>query len=130
MVPELKRAWIMAHSGASAAEEAVVVTKTPDGGYQAAVQPHSNLHGSARFVLPPEAVAVFHTHSDRVLPQPSKGDRELADRMGVPVLTLSRQGLFLYDPEGRTTWKLMERLNWLRVEAWERIDRAAPARAR
>jgi hypothetical protein len=117
-IPELRRAWMMCHAGAAAAEEAVVVTRLAGGGYQAVVQPHGNLHGSARFVLPPDAVAVFHTHSDRVLPQPSRGDRRLADRTGVPILTLSREGIFLYDPESERTWKLMERLEWLEKEAW------------
>jgi hypothetical protein len=113
VVAELRRAWIVAHAGAAPTEEVVILTPAPGGGFEAKLQPHSNLHGSSRFLLPPDAAAIFHTHPDSVLPQPSRDDRRLADRTGIPVFTLSSRGLFVYDPATGRISKLEGRLDWL-----------------
>ena len=118
VVGELRRAWLLAHAGTAPVEEVVVVARTPDGRFEAVLQPHSNLYGRGRFLLPPGAAAIFHTHPDSVLPQPSRDDRRLADRTGVPIFTLSSSGLYLYDPATRRISKLMDRLDWLEQKAW------------
>ena len=118
---ELERAWLLARAGTGAVEEAVLLVRLPDGGWEARLEPHSNVHAGARFSLPPGAAAIFHTHPNAVLAEPSRQDRRLADRLGLPVFTLASEGLFVYDPRAGRVLKLMDRLQWLDAERWRRL---------
>jgi len=62
--------------------------------------------------VPGDAVALVHTHPGNVDPRPSEGDRATARALGLPVLAVSRGGVFTALPDGRVlreggdTWYL------------------------
>jgi JAB domain-containing protein similar to deubiquitination enzymes len=49
---------------------------------------------------PGGALAIVHTHPDRADPRPSSVDAALARRLGLPVYTLTRHGLWVARPDG------------------------------
>jgi JAB domain-containing protein similar to deubiquitination enzymes len=49
---------------------------------------------------PDGALAIVHTHPDRADPRPSSVDAALARRLGLPVYTLTRHGLWVARPDG------------------------------
>ena len=56
-----------------------------------------------RVVERPQAdgrVAIVHTHPLRTDPRPSSGDAALSRRLGLPVYTLTRYGLWVAQPDG------------------------------
>lgn len=65
-------------------------------------------------IIPGVTVAVYHVHPKSADPQPSDADRRLADRWRIKVYTMHYAGLYVYDPETKTTERLKERLDWLR----------------
>jgi hypothetical protein len=46
---------------------------------------------------------VVHTHSDPYVRRPSSGDVEPAKRTKTNIYTITKSGLFLTDPDGKTT---------------------------
>ena len=49
---------------------------------------------------PAGALAIVHTHPLRTDPRPSSGDAALSRRLGLPVYTLTRHGLWVAQPDG------------------------------
>ncbi len=54
---------------------------------------------SFRGAIPAGTIAIAHTHPNQ-LPSPSAGDRALAQKLGVPVLVLTRKGIVAALPAG------------------------------
>ena len=53
---------------------------------------------------PPGTIAVAHTHPNSADPQPSDGDRRNANKVNLPFYTVTRKGIYKYDPAtGQTT---------------------------
>jgi len=50
--------------------------------------------------VPANAVAIVHTHPAMVDPKPSEQDIDTARRLGVPVYTVSRSGIWKAIPDG------------------------------
>lgn len=113
-----RKAWMMVHGGNSHAEIVVLIVNSPEGAYQAIVQTYTNQHHRFAFPFRPDVVAVFHSHPSCIAPEPSNSDRILADRIQVPIATMTRDGLFVYDPTTRTTELIMRRLDWLKTNHW------------
>lgn len=70
------------------------------------------------FTLYADTIAIIHTHPNAMPAQPSVEDEALAQRRGVPVCTVTNRGLYCYDPAVRKTVKLMEGMQWQKVEGW------------
>ena len=117
-VREFERAGTLAHGGTVDMEVVVLVVRAANGTYTARVQPLSNHHKRGSFRFHSGVAAVFHTHPNSCHTQPSRSDRKLADRIRVPIATMTRRGLFVYDPMTRKTTKLMPRLEWLDAANW------------
>ena len=117
-VGQFERAWTLAHGGTVDMELVVLVIRAANGTYTARVQPLSNHHKRGSFRFHSGVAAVFHTHPNSCHAQPSRFDRKLADRIRVPIATMTRRGLFVYDPVTRKTAKLMPRLEWLDAANW------------
>ncbi len=105
----------------------VVVSFGADGRFYAKAQPPGNQHYRSAIRFHSGVAAVFHSHPSSCDPRPSLQDRRLADRLQVPIGTLTRQGLFVYDPTTRNTTKLMRRLEWLDEAHWDVLRSKAPA---
>lgn len=52
---------------------------------------------------PVGTVAVAHTHPNKANHRPSTGDRATADRINLPIYTITRSGIYKYDPVTRAT---------------------------
>jgi RHS repeat-associated protein len=53
--------------------------------------------------LPRGVIAVVHTHPNKADPKPSTGDRASAAKVGLPFYTVTRSGIYKYDPTTRAT---------------------------
>ena len=53
--------------------------------------------------LPDRLVAQAHTHGDHLEPKPSSQDVSTARTLGIPVLTLTRKGIWKASPNGSVT---------------------------
>lgn len=62
--------------------------------------------------IPAGAIAIVHTHPDRLSPAPSHGDCELARRTRLPVVTLSRWAIWVIEPDAEESVRLVYRRNW------------------
>ena len=48
---------------------------------------------------PTGVLAITHTHPRSAGPEPSAGDIATADRLGLPIYTVTQRGIFKYDSE-------------------------------
>lgn len=55
--------------------------------------------------LPPGTIAVAHTHPNTAGQEPSAGDQATASRIHLPIYTITRTGIYKYDPVTRTITK-------------------------
>jgi len=113
LVDEFQKAWLLARNGTSNREAVVLVFRTADGKYTGRLLPITNEGLQLTFNWDPAAIAIVHTHPNHCDPAPAKADRELSDRLRVPVITLARSGMYLYDPVARKTIKVQNGLDWL-----------------
>ncbi|MCP5115231.1 MAG: hypothetical protein GY953_30735 [bacterium] len=119
-VQTFRQAWETAGLGNRDLEALVLVMEDPTGGHEASYRGASRLYRAARFTWDPRTVAIFHTHPNRSTEKPSTRDRALADRMRVPIFTLTNRGLWGYDPATRKTSLVMDGIRWLYPKNWEK----------
>ena len=75
---------------------------------------------------PVGAMAIVHTHPAVVDPRPSDTDRATANRLGVPVYTVSRRGIWKAEPGGAVT-RVGDETWWSGCETGEACREGAPA---
>ena len=82
-------------------ERAAFLRLMPDGTYEHVPWPFSATYQSARFTgtVPNRTVAIVHTHPLR-MPRPSSHDRELAQRLGLPIVVITPRSLMVAQPDG------------------------------
>jgi hypothetical protein len=112
IVDEFAQAWMGAANGTSASESVVLILRMAGGGYGAKCLGRTNQHREFTFAHPATA-AIVHTHPNNADPRPQGEDINVADRYGVPIFTIARRGMFVYDPATKTTSKVKEGLDWL-----------------
>jgi hypothetical protein len=120
VVKEFQRAWTISNNGTSGKEGLVLLFQGFDGGYLARVQRKTNELRQVTFTWVPNAIAVVHTHPNRNDPRPSTNDMELADRLKVPMITITLHGMFVYDPATKQTTRVFDGLDWLDSSNWAR----------
>ena len=113
LVDQFQKAWLLARNGTSSREAVVLVFRSTDGRYTGRTLPITNEGLQLTFTWDPAAIAIVHTHPNRCDPAPAKADRQLSDRLGVPIITITRSGMFVYDPATRKTSKVQNGLDWL-----------------
>jgi hypothetical protein len=118
VVAQLERAWRAAGAGMENRESVVLLFRMVDGSIEARGQGLTNEQLGFTFRWHPEAVAIVHTHPNSVNPRPSENDRRIADKMAVPIFTITSRGMFVYDPEMKTISQLQASLNWLELSKW------------
>jgi hypothetical protein len=125
LVLPFKKAWRNSGNGTLKVEGAVLIYANPDGSYAAALEKYTNESRQLSFKWNPAIIAIAHTHPNDFDPEPSGPDKYLADRFGVPILTLTDNGMFMYDPATRVVSKIKERLEWLKSSNWPASDALA-----
>ncbi|HKA21168.1 MAG TPA: hypothetical protein VKN18_23015 [Blastocatellia bacterium] len=119
---EFLKAWNSSHNGVDKVEAVVLIFCKVDGSYFATALGQTNEPNKFRFKWDPAAIAIAHTHPTSIDPKPSKEDMRVADRLGVPILTMSRWGMYMYDPGTQRTTKVQNSLDWLEPSSWVQIS--------
>jgi hypothetical protein len=98
---EAFRLWERCGFGADRTERAAWVLPAPDGVAWKA-WPWDRRYLESRWLgpTPANAVAIVHTHPAIVDPRPSFTDVATAVRLGIPVYTVSRSGIWKAEPSG------------------------------
>lgn len=124
---EFQEAWRASRNGSDGSEGLVLVYPTRDGSILARSQGKSQEQKHFTFSWAVNIIAVVHTHPNDVDPRPLEADLRLADRFGVPVFTITRRGMYVYDPDTKKISILQEGLDWLESAKWNH-DRQADAK--
>jgi hypothetical protein len=119
LVQEMKRAWHAAGAGVGDEESVLLIFRMVDDSIQARRQPISNEHKAFIFEWHPSAIAILHTHPNSVDPRPSRTDRRVAERLGVPIFTLTIDGMYMYDPQTKKVTLIHYGLDWLEPSRWK-----------
>jgi hypothetical protein len=126
VVREFGRAWHL--SGNGRVETLVLISWQSDGSLAAQAQPCSAAGTFCRFPLTSRVVAIAHTHPESGDERPSNDDVALADRFGLPVFTLTRRGMYVYDPDTKKVRELQVNLDWLNPAKWAKYSLVAANR--
>src|SRR5262245_22999212 len=119
IVEEMERAWRVVGGGIDNKEAVLLLFRMHDGSIQARPEGLTNEQKAFTFKWSPSAIAILHTHPNSVDPQPSRPDRQLADKLGVPIFTLTVRGMYLYDPHTRKATQIKRGLDWLELSKWK-----------
>ena len=128
VVKEFEAAWIRSCSGRSSRESLLLIFRNSYGFYKAVSAGMTNEYKKFTFTWDPNAIAIVHTHPNNSVPEPQEPDRRLADRLGVPIMTITSSGMFMYDPTVKKTTKLQDGLDWLDQSKWSRAPVVASSR--
>lgn len=121
---EFLKAWNSSHNGVDKVEAVVLIFCRADGSYFATALGQTNESNKLRFKWDPAAIAIAHTHPTNLDPKPSSEDKRIADKLGVPIFTMSRWGMYMYDPETKQTRKVQNNLDWLDSSKWLQTSNA------
>ena len=113
LVDEFQKAWVLSKNGTSDREAVVLIFRTAAGSYTGRTLAITNEQAHLTFRMDPAAIAIAHTHPNHCDPAPSKDDRQLADRLRVPIITITKSGMFVYDPAAKRVRKVQDGLGWL-----------------
>lgn len=128
IVKQFKGAWQQSGLGTKDSEAVVFVVRKPDGSADALWGGRTNESYKFTFDWNPSIIAIVHTHPNNCDPKPQEQDLLVAQRFGVPILTITRRGMYIYDPSlGRIT-KVQNGTDWLELSSWTR--RIPPTMAR
>jgi hypothetical protein len=96
-------------------EVAVFIVKSPDGHLSCLLWPHTASIRSARYDggIPIGTIALAHTHP-HYAEKPSRGDVDLAQRIGLPIYVVTRWHLYVVDPTTGRSTELIRQKNWTR----------------
>jgi hypothetical protein len=117
---EMRRAWSKSQNGNTNNEFVVFVYRRADGTLFGELQATKSEFQIATFHFRASVVIIMHTHSNSARAQPSSLDKATAKRWHVPIVTLSRFGMYLYDPVTNTTVEVQKGLTWLDSDKKER----------
>ena len=120
VVQEMGRAWKVVGCGAGNEEAVLLLFRMADGSIKARAEGMTNEHRSFTFNWDPAAVAIVHTHPNSADPEPSHHDRRLADKLSVPIFTLTWRGMFVYEPRTKRVFRIQRELDWIEPSKWER----------
>jgi hypothetical protein len=111
------KAWSQSAAGTSGVEATFRLDGTPKA-YTVVHAAHTNEQMQQQVEIVSGTFSLFHVHPNRGAPEPSQGDRDIADRLwregrDFVMFTFSRSGLYAYDPSNRSTTLLRNGLDWL-----------------
>jgi hypothetical protein len=118
VIQEFANAWRGARLGKADTERAVLLFRKADGSLVAEAQGYTNEFGRFTFKWNAAAIAIVHTHRNNVAAEPAPADKELADKLGVPIFTITNRGMYVYDPEMKRVSKVQDGLDWLDPSKW------------
>jgi hypothetical protein len=125
MVKEFNGAWQQCVLGTKHFEAVVLVLRESDGSVKAVSAGRSNASYEFSFTWNPAIIAIFHTHPNNRDPQPVDQDILVARRFDIPIFTITRRGMYMYDPATDRITKLKSGVDWLDLATWKQDALAA-----
>ena len=119
IVAKFRKAWSDSRLGNNRPEAVVLIYRLTDGRYRGELQERTNEYAELTFKWNSSAVAIVHTHPQCFSPEPTEQDRRLAERLGVPIFTITAKGMYVYDPITREINLVQESLDWLDLSKWK-----------
>jgi hypothetical protein len=124
LISQFKKAWAIAKAGFDTCEGVVIVVLTKDGRYVGRSPGVSNEFEQASFRWDPATIAIVHTHPNLINARPSGIDEAAAERLGIPIFTITNRGMYVYNPTTRKTSRVMQDMDWLEPSKWaSRVER-------
>lgn len=120
VVVEFGKAWRVSGCGIGEIEGAVLLCLMADGSISARSLGQTNQRRKFTIVCDADVIAIVHTHPNKSSAEPEGGDLEIADRLRIPVFTITNRGMYVYDPGSRRISKIQSGLNWLDSTRWIR----------
>lgn len=120
IVKQFKGAWQQSGLGTKDSEAVVFVVRQPDGSADALWGGRTNESYKFTFDWNPSIIAIVHTHPNNCDPKPQEQDLLVAQRFGVPILTITRRGMYIYDPSLDRISKVHNGTDWLELSRWNR----------
>lgn len=118
MVKQFNGAWQQCGLGTKDYEAVVLVLSESDGSVKGVSAGRSNQSYEFTFKWNPAIIAVVHTHPNNRDPKPQPQDILVARRFDVPIFTLTRRGMYLYDPATDRITKVKSGTDWLDSSSW------------
>src|SRR5215472_6696578 len=118
MINQFKKAWAISKAGFDSCEGLVVVFLLQDGRYVGRSPGSTNEFEQVSFKWDPATIAIVHTHPNFISPRPSRIDQIAAEKLGIPVFTITHQGMFVYNPTTSQTTRVIDGLDWLEPSKW------------
>ena len=119
VIDALNEAWKKANYGEGYNEAVFAVYRKLEGDLFLSKMEVSTSYDEHHFTMGgnimPSAQALFHTHKnhpDFTLAYPARADRELSEKYGMPVVTITSRGLFWYEPNTHEIIALRKGLEW------------------
>ncbi|HSE98917.1 MAG TPA: hypothetical protein VLD57_11685 [Blastocatellia bacterium] len=120
VIKEFGKAWLSSRSGTAYVEGLVLIFRNRDDSYRAGALAPSPEFEKFTFKWVPGVIAIAHTHPTNCNPRPAAQDIRVADRYRVPILTITRWGMYMYNPSTKKITKVHDNLDWLSASKWGR----------
>jgi len=118
VIKEFDKAWRAGGLGVANTEWAILLFRKADGSLVAESQGFTGEIRRFTFKWNSAAIAIVHTHRNYDDPEPSQADEEVANKLGVPIFTITKRGMYAYGPESREVIKMQDGLDWLDPSKW------------
>jgi hypothetical protein len=122
VIKEFNGAWQQCVLGTKNNEAVVLVLRDADGSTRAVSGGNSTQSYEFTFKWNPAIIAIFHTHPNNRDPKPVKQDIQVSRRFDVPIFTLTRRGMFMYDPATDRITKIKSGIDWLDSSNWSQVS--------
>lgn len=124
LINHFKKAWAISKAGFDTCEGVVIIFLTKEGRYVGRSPGVSNEFEQATFKWDPATIAIVHTHPNVINARPSVIDEAAAERLGIPIFTITNRGMYVYNPTTRKTSRVMDDMDWLEPSKWaSRVER-------
>ena len=108
-------AWGQSVNGTNGTEAGFRTDGKPEvGGYTVVRNNFTNQQMAQLLEVTNTTFAIFHVHPKGGDPKPSKPDQNIGNKYGIEMYTMSRQGLYLYDPNVGSSVLLRSNLDWIK----------------
>ena len=121
IIEKFREAWKATANGVMTRESVVVILRMLDGTFSARSMGITNEYKSFTFAWHPATIAIVHTHPNSSNPKPLHPDREVADKLGVLMFTITSRGMYLYDPTTKQTTRIQDGLSWMDCSSWAKV---------
>jgi len=118
LINQFRKAWAISKAGFDTREGLVMVFLMHGGRYAGRSLGATNEFAQVTFKWDPAGIALVHTHPNAINSRPSSIDELTAEKLGIPIYTITNRGMYVYNPTTMKTTKVMNDLDWLEASKW------------